>query len=181
MTGEAEQRPCTRREARGGAPGSTQDSTGAPGAPALLEPLPPLTRPSLQAHSTRTDICRWRTHIALPCMITVGAVSNCLSSKMGQTLAGRRNDTSEKWALIACTASQACPMSTGSHSIATPSPPPAGEAEFQAGSGDHGPGDSQAPGDCKKCIWNDNKEIMGLQDSELISFGQRVRTQQIFI
>lgn len=48
-----------------------------------------------------------------------GAVSNRLSSKMGQTLAGRRNDTSEKWALIACTAGQACPMSTGSHSIAT--------------------------------------------------------------
>lgn len=138
------------RSEGGGASGSTQDSTGAPGAPALLEPLPPLTRPSLQAHSTRTDLCRWRTHTALPCVITVGAVSNRLSSKMGQTLAGRRDDTSEKWALIACTAGQACPMSTGSHSIATPSPPPAGEAEFQAGSGDHGPGDSQAPGDCKK-------------------------------
>lgn len=100
--------------------------------PPLLEPLPPLTQPFLQAHPTGIDTRRWRTHIALPCTITMGAVPNCLRSK---TLARRHNDPSEKWALIACTAGQACPMSTGSHATATPSLPQAGEAKFQAGSG----------------------------------------------
>ena len=116
--------------------------------PPLLEPLPPLTRPFLQAHSTGINTRRWRTHIALPCTITMGAFSNCLSAK---TLARRHNDPSEKWALIACLHNQ--PGLSHVHwfpSHGYPIPTTSWGSRVLGRVRGHGPGDSQAPGDIKK-------------------------------
>ena len=87
--------------------------------PSLLVPLSPLTRPFRRSHSTGMDLCRWR-ELTQYCHVGagLGAVSRRLSSKIGQTLAERHNDTSEKWAPIAYTASQ--PGLSHVHQVPTP-------------------------------------------------------------